>query len=245
MKTLVDKVAVVTGASYGIGKALAITLAREGCDLVLIARDKDNLGETAKRVKNEGRSALVCPTDITDYSQVEAMVSAIKSKHNKVDILFNGAAIWVDSDLENTDPVQIKSLIETILTGTLWVTKSLLPLMEKSEEAHIVNQITDWGLPGSHGPAPFSAAKFGVYGFGQSFSKEAVKKGILVTNIFPGEVASTYDIDDDVDQVIGTEGNAKIPLSDMVNAVIFALKQSIATKIDTIVMTPSNADYGS
>lgn len=91
-KKLEGKVAVITGASYGIGRAVAIGLAQEGCDLVLVARDQAGLEQTAQRIRQEGRTVLVVPTDVGDVEQVKAFVQKVAEKFKHIDILFNGAS---------------------------------------------------------------------------------------------------------------------------------------------------------
>lgn len=242
MKSLTDKIAVVAGASRGIGRAVAITLARHGCDVVLVARDQGALLQTATEVKKTGRKALVCAADISNLNEIQHIVGQIQTTFGNVDILYNGVAGELEDTVYDADPDAIASFIQTTLVGAIWLTQALLPLM-KGASAHIINIITDWAVSNTSGPSTFVAGKYGVLGFGQALSKEVLAQGVRVTNILPGDVASDLSIDDSLEEVTDTYGISKIPLNDLVEVILLILRLEIA-KIDQIIMTPTDPQYG-
>ncbi len=241
MRSLKNCVAVVTGASRGIGRAVAIALAREGCDIVAVARDAEALEGTARSVRAARQRAFVQPTDLSRLLDIEATVDAIQRLTPRVDILYNGAAGQAEEDIYGIDCRQIGDFIQSTLTGTIWLTKLLLPVMPAG--SHIINIVTDWALPNSGGPSTFVAGKCGILGFGQALSKEVIKKGIRVTNILPGDVASDLALDDGIAAVAARHGEKMIPLADLIGIMLAAIRLDSA-KIDQIVITPSDPNYG-
>ncbi len=241
MRSLANKVAVVAGASHGIGAAVAVALAREGCDVALIARSEDELEQTAYAVEREGRRAYICVTDISDLREVQHAVRHIREQFGRVDILYNGVAGSLEDDVYNADPQEIAHFMQSTLTGAIWLTQGLLPLM-RSSQAHIVNIITDWAQPNTTGPSSFVAGKYGLLGFGQALSREVLAQGVRVTNILPGDVASDLSLDDSLETVIEQYGISKIPLSDLVEVILLTLKLDSA-KVDQLILTPVDPEY--
>jgi NADP-dependent 3-hydroxy acid dehydrogenase YdfG len=242
MKTLTDKIAVVAGASRGIGRAVAITLARHGCDVALLARDREALCKTASEVNMTGRQALVCAIDMANWREVQQAVEQIQATFGIVDILYNGVAGALEDNIYNAEPGAIANFVQTTLTGSIWLTQALLPLMQRPG-AHIINIITDWAMPNTCGPSTFVAGKYGVLGFGQALSKEVLAQGVRVTNILPGDVASDLSIHASVAEVTEKYGISKIPLSDLVEVIVLILRLDLA-KIDQIIITPADPQYG-
>jgi len=242
MKTLTDKIAVVAGASRGIGRAVAITLARHGCDVALIARDREALCNTATEVQMAGRQALVCAIDIAHLQEVQQAAEEIQAAFGTVDIFYNGVAGALEDDIYHAEPAAIAHFVHTTLTGSIWLTQVLLPLMHGSD-AHIINIVTDWAMPNTTGPSTFVAGKYGILGFGQALSKEVLAQGVRVTNILPGDVASDLSPHASVAEVTEKYGISKIPLSDLVEVIVLILKLDLA-KIDQIIITPADPQYG-
>jgi 3-oxoacyl-[acyl-carrier protein] reductase len=242
MKTLIDKIAVVAGASRGIGRAVAITLAHHGCDVALIARDREALCKTATEVKMAGRHALVCAIDMANLHEIQQAAEQIQRTFGTVDILYNGVAGSLEDDIYNAEPTAIARFVQTTVTGAIWLTQALLPLMH-GPDAHIMNIVTDWAMPNTSGPSTFVAGKYGLLGFGQALSKEVLAQGVRVTNILPGDVASDLSLHASVAEVTEKYGISKIPLSDLVEVIVLILKLDLA-KIDQIIITPADPQYG-
>jgi len=242
MKSLINKVAVLAGANGGIGSAVALSLAQEGCNLVLLARNGEQLQQTADEIKSlTDCKVLVCPTDLSSFAAVQQTIARIQRVFKRVDILYNGVAGRLEDSIFEANPEEIGYFIQSTLTGTIWLTQGLLPLMPGSE-AHIVNMITDWAMPNTSGPSTFVAGKYGLLGFGQALSKEALPRGVRVTNILPGDVASNLPLQKNTEEVVETYGVSKIPLSDIVNVILLCLKLELA-KIDQLVLTPVDPEY--
>lgn len=242
MRTLTDKVAVISGASRGIGRAVAVTLARHGCDLALVARNQIELERTAKEVRKTGRQAMVYALDITNLREVHQAANQISSDFGHVDILYNGISGNLENDIYTAEPTAIANFVQTTLVGSIWFTQALIPLM-KRPTTHIINIITDWAMPNTSGPSTFVAGKYGLLGFGQALAKEVLEQGIRVTNILPGDVASDLSIDDSIQTVSEHYGISKVPLGDLVEVIVLILKLDLA-KIDQIIITPLDPQYG-
>src|SRR6266478_4962065 len=125
--------ALVTGASYGIGRAIAIELARAGYNLALLARSEADLNETAARVRSHGKQATVLPVDITDDKAIRNMAGRLQKAMPFLNVLINGASASPDSkSFEKLDPSEITNIVDTSVRGTLLVTQALLPFLTAS-----------------------------------------------------------------------------------------------------------------
>lgn len=165
--TLKDKVVVVTGASEGIGRAIAERIAEEGSVLALVARNSAGLKETAKNIQGAGGKAKVFICDIKDRSQIKSTVEEIVAKLGGIDVLINNAGIWQKTmQLDEIDDDVVEDVINTDLTGTIFFTKYVLPhLRSKSHETAIINIISRSGILAQEGQSIYTAAKYGMKGF--------------------------------------------------------------------------------
>ncbi len=235
MRSLENRVAVVAGASRGIGAALALALAREGCEVALLARSGEGLARTAQAIEPTGQHACLCVTDLTDWQAIQQTVGRIKARFGRVDLLYNGVAGSLEEDIFHAAPQEISTFLHSTLTGTIWLTQSLLPLM--GEGSHIVQIITDWAQPNTTGPSSFVAGKYGVLGFGQALSQEVRAQGIRVTNLLPGDVASELSLDEPLARVRERYGTSKMAVSELVEVILLILKLSSA-RVDHLLLTP-------
>ncbi len=206
-----NKTAVVTGSGSGIGKAMAIGLGRNGFNLVLIGRNKNNLEETAARIKDEkpNLDIKVLPADLTKRSEA----ITISSKIPKVDLLYNGIANWVDHDFKSATFDEIEETVDAVYKANLLITKALLQKIINSRGI-IINIISDWGVPEADAPALFGSAKNAHSAFGIMLGKELKSNDVNVINIYPTDVTSKGDIDDD------TQKAGQIRLKDLVREII-------------------------
>jgi 3-oxoacyl-[acyl-carrier protein] reductase len=224
MSSLEGKVAVITGASYGIGRAVSIGLAREGCDVVLVARGEGGLQATASRVREAGRKAVVCQADISKIDDIQRLASIVQSEFGHLDILWNGAFGWIDGPIEQNPEADLAYFVDSSVRGPILVTRALMPLLLQSSSPHIINVSADWEFPANNGISAFIAAKRAIAGLGIALAKEKWAK-VKITNLHPADVASVgYDLDDPVEEVVAKTNNAKIPLRELVDLVIFVLK---------------------
>jgi NAD(P)-dependent dehydrogenase (short-subunit alcohol dehydrogenase family) len=182
---LAGKVALITGASQGIGRAIAEALARQGCDLILTGRNQSRLDQTAKLLKLGGARVLPLACDVREPAQVEALMAEVRRKFRRLDILINNAGVS-HSNLEISKlPLDLwREVIETNLTGTFLVTQAALPLMKSG--GAIVNNLSIAAKRVFAGASAYNASKHGALGFTNTLREELRTKGIRVIALLPG-----------------------------------------------------------
>ncbi|CUP08046.1 MAG: 3-oxoacyl-[acyl-carrier-protein] reductase [Clostridium baratii] len=208
---LKDKCAIVTGASRGIGRAIAKKLASLGANIVLNYRSND---EEALKVKDElisyGVDVFLYKCDISDFNAVEEMIKASKEKFGKVDIMINNAGITKDTLLLRMKEEDFDKVIEVNLKGVFNCLKAITPVMIRQKCGKIVNLSSVVGLVGNAGQVNYAASKAGVIGMTKSLAKEVGSRGITVNAVAPGF------IDTDMTEVLGEkfkeEAKKSIPL---------------------------------
>ncbi|MBI2651180.1 beta-ketoacyl-ACP reductase [Candidatus Woesearchaeota archaeon] len=184
---LKEKIALVTGASRGIGRATALSLAKEGANVVVnYSNNAKKAEEVVKDIERIGSKAIALKADISNFNEVKAMVDTIKKSLKRVDILVNNAGINMDRTLKNMSLDEWSKVINTNLNGIFNVTKLVLPLMP--EGSRIINMSSIVGQYGNFGQCNYAASKAGIIGFTKSLAKELGKKRITVNAIAPGFV---------------------------------------------------------
>jgi NAD(P)-dependent dehydrogenase (short-subunit alcohol dehydrogenase family) len=181
-----DRVAVVTGASSGLGVAFARAFAEAGADVVLAARRADRLQQTAAIVRAAGRSALCVPTDIADPVQVQHMVLAAMERFGKIDILINNAGVGTAIPATRETPDQFRQVIDINLNGAYWAAQACVRVMRPGST--IVNISSVLGLTTAELPqAAYSASKAGLNGLTRDLAQQwGTRKGIRVNALAPG-----------------------------------------------------------
>ena len=180
----VKKVALVTGSSRGIGRAIAIELANEGINIVVNNSKNPQEGlEVVKEIKKMGQHAVYIQADVSDPKQVENMVKRIINEFGRIDILVNNAGIIMDKKLENMDIEQWNKVISVNLTGTFNCTKAVIKYMKKQGGGKIVNISSIVGEIGNFGQSNYAASKGGVIAFTKTVAKEYAKYGITVNAV--------------------------------------------------------------
>ena len=222
MRSLNGLSAVVTGASLGIGRAVAISLAREGCRVALVARNLEGLEETASKMNGMG---VIVQADLSKNSSIQSAVQSIASQLGQVDIVWNGAFGWLDGKFEDASISDIGDLIDSSVRGPLLLTRELMPLLLKSPSPHIINVAADWEFPATEGLATFIAAKRAIAGFGIALQKEGDGR-LRITNLHPADVASKDggDVDETAASVSARSSGALVSLQELTQIVIFILK---------------------
>ena len=191
---LKGKTALVTGASRGIGEAIAIELAKNNADVIInYYYDKEEAQKVVERVKKHGVNSLAVKADVSNFDEVKQMSTTIQKNFGKVDILVNNAGIVKDRTLKNMTLEEWNAVINTNLTGVFCVTKLILPLMK--EGGRIINISSIVGLYGNFGQTNYAAAKAGIIGFTKSLAKELGKNKITVNAIAPGFVKTSMTKD--------------------------------------------------
>lgn len=191
LQRLRNQVAIVTGASRGIGRAIALTLAAEGANVVV---NYASSSSAAKQVVDEivagGGSAIAQQADVSEAEQVETFVNAVMDKWNRIDILVNNAGITRDTLLLRMKPEDWQAVIDLNLTGVFLCTKAVSKIMLKQRSGRIINITSVAGQMGNPGQANYSAAKAGVIGFTKTVAKELAARGITVNGVAPGFIAT-------------------------------------------------------
>lgn len=186
---LSGQVALITGAGRGIGRAIALRLARAGVALVLAARTESQLGETARLAQQFGVAALPLPTDVTEDEQTQALVETALARFGQLDIVVNNAGGGPPrTPVVRARRADWEATLRTNLWATMLVSKLALPAMLARRRGTIINICSQAGLAGRAGEAAYAAAKFGVRGFSQALLEEVRERGIRVSTIYPGYV---------------------------------------------------------
>lgn len=203
MKALQDKVAIVTGASRGIGKAIALALASEGA---MIAVNYASSSSAAEAVVAEiiagGGQAIALQADVSQPEAVENFVKAVMEKWGRVDVLVNNAGITKDTLLLRMGVEEWQAVINLNLTGVFLCTKTVSKIMLKQKSGRIINIASVAGQMGNPGQANYSAAKAGVIGFTKTVAKEMAPRGITVNAVAPGFIATDMTEDLKADEIL-------------------------------------------
>lgn len=191
MNNFTDQIALVTGASRGIGRAIAVQLAQQGCHLVINYRsDEAGAAQTAEAVAAVGRQALLVQADVSDYSACERMVQAALEKFDRLDILVNNAGITRDNLLVGMEPDDITSVINTNLLGVIFPTKAVAMQMMRQRYGRIVNLSSSAASKPGKGQSNYAAAKGGVEAFTKAMAVELAPRNVLVNALAPGVVVT-------------------------------------------------------
>jgi 3-oxoacyl-[acyl-carrier protein] reductase len=185
MSSLQGKVALVTGAGRGIGKAIAVSLAKSGCRLILAARTRQQLDDVAKTIGND---AVVIPTDLTRDDEIERLAEQSSETWGNVDILINNAGWGKRAPVIRANVEDWDQTLRLNLRAPMILAQKLLPAMVAKSEGAVINIGSVSGKTGEANGAAYSASKFGLIGFTQSLYEEVREHGIKVAVILPGFV---------------------------------------------------------
>jgi NAD(P)-dependent dehydrogenase (short-subunit alcohol dehydrogenase family) len=183
-----DKVAIVTGASDGIGRATALALARQGACVAISARREAQLERVAHEIKEYGRDAQVVIADVTVISQVERLVGEVMERWGQIDILVSNAGEYVRAPVKSLTLPVLQHSMAVNFYGGIHAILAVLPHMRQRNSGHIVVVTSMNGKKGMPMDAPYAAAKFALTGFVEVLRQELYGSGIFVSNILPGRV---------------------------------------------------------
>jgi NAD(P)-dependent dehydrogenase (short-subunit alcohol dehydrogenase family) len=188
---LKDRTAVVTGAASGIGQAIAIALSGRGCHLALADIDEGGMAKTAEQVAARGVRVSQHRLDVSDPGAVAGFPDRIIAEHGGADLLVNNAGVALGGTFEQITESDFEWLFAINFWGVVRMTRAFLPLLRRSEEGHIVNISSLYGLIAPPGQTAYAASKFAVRGFSMSLRHELEGTGIGVTVVHPGGVATS------------------------------------------------------
>jgi 3-oxoacyl-[acyl-carrier protein] reductase len=223
---LENKVALVTGASRGIGRAIALDLAKNGASVAVnYAGSEAKANEVVDEIKANGGNAFAIKADVSNGDEVQQMIKEVISQFGKLDILVNNAGITRDNLLMRMKDTEWDDVINTNLKGVFLCTKGVTRQMMKQRSGRIINIASVVGVSGNAGQANYVAAKAGVIGLTKTTAKELASRNITVNAVAPGFI--TTDMTDELPEDVKTEMLKQIPLaklgepSDVANIVTF------------------------
>ena len=209
-----NKVAFITGATRGIGRQIAITLAKEGFDIAINYRkENEDLIETKKLVEAQNAKCFTVQGDVSSFEDSERMVKDIIEEFNHIDILVNNAGITKDMLLMRMKKEDFESVIGVNLVGSFNITKNVIPYMMKNRSGRIINVSSVVGISGNAGQTNYSASKAGIIGFTKSLAKEVGSRNILVNAVAPGFIET--QMTDVLKEEVKEEISKTIPLKRM------------------------------
>lgn len=225
------KTALVTGGSRGIGREIALQLAKEGVGVAVNYSGNESAAEeTARMIREFGGKAMIVRADVSDFEAAERMVKEVADAYGRIDILINNAGITRDNLLLRMKEADWDAVLNTNLKGVFNCTKAVTKIMMKQRSGKIVNMTSVIGLSGNAGQANYAAAKAGVIGFTKSMAKELANRGICVNAVAPGFIDT--DMTANLPEQMKDDALKKIPLAklgspgDVAGAVMFLVSDA-------------------
>lgn len=221
-----EKVALITGATRGIGKQIAIMLAKEGYNIALNYRtDNDNLKNVKNEIEKLNVKCLAVQGDISNFEDCIKIAKEVIAEFGKIDVLVNNAGITKDMLILRMKEEDFRQVIDVNLVGTFNMIKNVIPYMMKARSGRIINISSVVGISGNAGQSNYSASKAGIIGFTKSIAKELASRNILVNAVAPGFIESDMtnvlkeEVKENIQEAIplGRVGNAE----DVANVVKF------------------------
>lgn len=203
MQELKGKIALITGGSRGIGKAIALALAKEGVNVAITGRNEEKLKEVVQEIERKGVKSAYAVFDITSKTEVYGALEKLQKDFGKVDILVNNAGIAAFGGILEMEDEKWEEIVKTNLLGAYYVVKAVVPSMVERKTGDIINISSTAGLKGNAMTSAYSASKFGLIGMSESMMLELRKQNIRVTTLMPSTIAS--DMSKEVLKI--TDGN--------------------------------------
>lgn len=244
-RTIEGKVVVITGASSGLGEAVARRLAAEGARIVMGARRMDRLEALVDTLALD-RKAVV-RTDVSDAAQVQALVDQAISLHGRVDVLINNAGLMPSSPLEKRDIAAWDRMIDVNLKGTLYGIAAVLPQMQRQKSGHIINVASVAGHKVRAGGAVYAATKTAVRILSEGLRQEVKAYNIRTTIISPGavdtELTESVTDPETAQRMSAFYAQVAIPAESFADTVLFAMSQPESVDINEILYRPTAQEF--
>jgi NADP-dependent 3-hydroxy acid dehydrogenase YdfG len=245
MAKLDGKVAVITGASSGIGEATAEALAAEGASVAVAARRKDRLDGLAQRIEESGGRVLTVECDVAEEGQAHDLIQQVERELGRVDILVNNAGVMLLSRVDKSLSNEWRQMFDVNVLGLLYVTDAALEVMKRQQSGHIVNISSVAGRVTNPNGGVYSGTKFAVNAISDGLRKENVGDNLRVTVIEPGAVATElteHISDEDALDAINSRIGQMDPLQseDIANAIAYAVTQPARVNVDEILIKPTD-----
>lgn len=233
MNELKDKVAIVTGASSGIGASIAETLSQHGVKVMLTGRNEARLSDVAEQLQENSQSEIDTHiVDVTQKSEVAKLVKETENKFGHVDILVNSAGLMLSSAITDGDVEAWENMIDVNVKGTLYGINAVLPIFLNQSTGHIINIASISGFEVTKQSTLYSASKAAVHTITQGLEKELAKTGVRVTSISPGMVDTPLSGNTD------WGSRKKLDPKNIAEAVVYALQQPSHVNINEVTVRP-------
>jgi len=237
MSSLTGRVALVTGASRGIGRATAELLAAQGAHVVLTSRNQADLDAVADAIRQAGGAATAVAADVADVDQMERVFAAAEAVDGRFDILVNNAGIGIlgrlttmtDEDFDD----QVRSNVRSVFVGC----RRMVPVLERLGGGNIVNVASISGLVGMAGASVYSMTKWATVGLSRALDKELSPSGIKVTAICPAGVETTWAFGTGIDPAAVADADRLAP-STIAESILFAINQPANARVSELVVYP-------
>ncbi len=245
MAKLDGKVAVITGASSGIGEATAEALAAEGASVVVAARRKDRLSELVERINGNGGKAVSVECDVTDEEAAHGLIRHARDELGRVDILVNNAGVMLLSKIEKGLSDQWRQMFDVNVLGLLYATDAAIAVMKEQQSGHIVNISSVAGRKSGPLRGAYSGTKFAVNAISEALRQELQEDNIRITMIEPGTVATeltNHITDEEAKEGVSGMIAAMEPLQseDVANAIAYVVTQPERVNINEVLIRPTH-----
>ena len=244
---LQGKVALVTGASSGIGEATALALAQAGARVAIAARRRDRLDGVAGRIADLRAESLVLEADVARPEEAESIVSRTVERWGQLDILVNNAGLMLLSPIDRARVEDWRRMLDLNVLGLMVTTRAALPQMRRQKDGHVVNISSTAGRVANPDASVYAATKFGVGAFSEALRREVYKDNIRVTVIEPGAVATElreHVPDPDTRERIDTWARSmrQLQSEDVAAAILYAVSQPPHVNVNEILLRPTDQE---
>ena len=244
---LQGKVALVTGASSGIGEATALALARAGARVAIAARRRERLDGVARRISDLPSESLVLEADVARPEEAESIVAKTAERWDRLDILVNNAGVMLLSPIDRARVEDWRRMLDLNLLGLMAATRAALPHMRRQKDGHVVNLSSTAGRVANPDASVYAATKFGVGAFSEALRREVYKDNIRVTVVEPGAVATElreHVPDADTRQRIDTWATSmrQLQSEDVAAAILYAVSQPPHVNVNEILLRPTDQE---